>query len=73
MIKNNLLEIFGLNIKVERIKLKLTQEQVAEKLDFSTPYVSNVESGKCDLSLTNAYKFANFYGKTLDYLLTEKS
>lgn len=68
-----LLEIFGLNIKLERIRLGLTQEDVAEKLDFSSVYVSNVESGKHKISLINAYKFAQFYKKSLDYLLTEKS
>ncbi len=68
-----LLKIFGLNIKLERIKLGLTQEEVAENLDFSSVYISNVESGKHKISLTNAYKFASFYKKSLDYLLTEKS
>ena len=68
-----LLKIFGLNIKLERIKRGLTQESVAEILDFSSVYISNVESGKHNISLSNAYKFAKFYNKTLDYLLTEKS
>lgn len=68
-----LLKIFGLNIKLERIKLGLTQEEVAENLDFSSVYISNVESGKHKISLTNAYKFSSFYKKSLDYLLTEKS
>ena len=69
-----LLKIFGLNLKLERIKLGLTQEQVAENLDFSSVYVSNVESGKHNqVSLINAYKFGSFYKKSLDYLLTEKT
>ncbi|MBR6722427.1 helix-turn-helix transcriptional regulator [bacterium] len=73
MNKEDLLITFGLNIKLERIKLGLTQETVAEKLDFSSVYVSNVESGKHKISLSNAYKFAKFYNKSIDYLLTEKS
>ncbi|MCM1338175.1 MAG: helix-turn-helix domain-containing protein [Muribaculaceae bacterium] len=74
MDKVGLLKIFGLNLKLERIRAGLTQEKVAEDLDFSSVYVSNVESGKHNqVSLINAYKFANFYGKPLDYLLTEKS
>ena len=72
--EDNILKIFGLNLKLERVRLGLTQEQVAEKLDFSSVYISNVESGKHNqVSLINAYKFARFYKKTLDYLLTEKS
>ena len=68
-----MLKIFGLNIKLERIKRGLTQESAADILDFSSVYISNVESGKHNISLSNAYKFAKFYNKTLDYLLTEKS
>ena len=68
----NLLKIFGMNIKFERIKRKLSQEKVAEALEVSAVYISNVESGKHSISLVNANKFANFYEKTLDYLLTEK-
>lgn len=69
-----LLVIFGLNLKYERLKHKYSQEKVAEELNFSTSYVSNVESGKHNqVSLINAYKFARFYQKSLDYLLTEKS
>ena len=68
------LKIFGLNLKIERLKLGLSQEKIAESLDFSSVYVSNVESGKHNqVSLVNAYKFASFYKKSLDYLLTEKS
>jgi len=73
MDNENFLKIFGLNVKIERLKLGLSQEKVAESLDFSSVYVSNVESGKHKISLTNAYKFAKFYNKSLDYLLKEKS
>lgn len=70
----NLLTIFGLNLKYERLKRKLSQESVAGELNFSTAYVSNVESGKHgQISLINAVKFAKFYEKSLDYLLIEKS
>lgn len=72
MDNEKLLKIFGLNIKFERIKSGLSQESVAESLEFSAVYISNVESGKHKISLTNACKFAEFYGKSLDYLVTEK-
>lgn len=52
-----LLKTFGFNLKIERMKRKLSQETVAEALDFSTVYVSNVESGKHNISLVNALKF----------------
>ncbi len=68
----NLLKTFGLNVKIERLKLGYSQEQVAEALDFSAVYISNVESGKHRISLINAFKFAKFFKKSLDYLLIEK-
>ncbi len=68
----NLLKTFGLNVKIERLKLGYSQEQVAEALDFSAVYISNVESGKHRISLINAFKFAKFFNKSLDYLLVEK-
>lgn len=69
-----MLKVFGLNIKLERLKRGLTQEKVAEALGFSAVYISNVESGKHkQVSLVNACKFAEFYNKTLDYLLAEKA
>ncbi len=68
-----LLKVFGLNIKFERQKQGITQDKVAEALNVSIVYVSNVEAGKHSVSLVNAKKFADFYNKSLDYLLTEKN
>ena len=67
-----LLKTFGLNIKIERIKRAISQEKVAEMLNMSSVYISNVESGKHKISLTNAWKFAKYFNKTIDYLLTPK-
>lgn len=72
MDNEKLLKTFGINIKFERIKRKLSQEKVAEALEFSAVYLSNVEAGKHRISLINAYKIANYYNKTIDYLLVEK-
>ncbi len=73
MDNEKLLKTFGLNIKIERLKAGLSQEKVAESLNFSSVYISNVEGGKHNVSLVNAEKFAKFYQKSLDYLLTEKA
>ena len=67
-----LLKIFGMNIKFERIRKGLSQEKVAETLNLSSVYLSNVESGKHSISLVNACKFAQFYNRDLSYLLHEK-
>ena len=72
MDEKQMLRTFGLNIKIERLKLGYTQEKIGEALNFSSVYVSNVEKGKHRISLVNAYRFALFFGKSLDYLLKAK-
>ncbi len=72
MDEKNLLRVFGFNLKIERLKRKVSQETVAEALDFSSVYVSNVESGKHNISLVNALKFCEYYEMPLENLLLEK-
>ena len=72
MEEQKLLEIFGLNLKFARIKLKMSQEELAEKVDCTKSYISNVENAKHNLSLVNTYKFAKVLNVTLEELLTEK-
>jgi len=66
-----LLQTFGLNLKFQRIKRKISQEQLAEALNFSSVYISNVESGKHNISLVNALKFCNFFGTSIEKLTIE--
>ncbi len=73
MDKDFSLKTFGLNLKLERIKKGLSQEKVAEKLNLSTVYISNIENGKQNISLKNAFAFAKLYNKTVDYLIKKHS
>ena len=41
----NLRTIFGKNVKHYRFQSKYTQEQLAEKADISTTYLSEIERG----------------------------
>jgi transcriptional regulator with XRE-family HTH domain len=68
----DLLENFGFNLKIERLKRKISQEKLAEALNFSTVYISNVESGKHNISLINALKFCNYFDLSVENLLKEK-
>lgn len=67
-----LLKSFGFNLKIERMKLKKSQEEIAEALNFSTVYVSNIESGKHNISFVNALKFCEYYKLPVDYFLHER-
>lgn len=66
-----LLQTFGLNLKFQRIKRKISQEQLAEALNFSSVYVSNIESGKHNISLVNALKFCNYFETSIEKLIIE--
>ena len=70
--QTKLLDVFGLNIKYEREKRKIKQEELAEKLHCSSVYISNVENGKHNISLINAVKFSKFFGLPIEELLKEK-
>ena len=50
--------VFGELIRKYRLKLKLSQETLAEKADIHRTYVSDIELGKVDISITVAYKLA---------------
>lgn len=47
---------------------RITQEQLAEKLDISRSKVSSWETNRRDMSITEAIKLANIYEVSLDNL-----
>lgn len=55
-------------LKKIRKSKKITQEQLAEKLDISRSKVSSWETNKRDMSITEAIKLANIYEVSLDNL-----
>lgn len=58
MDKITLLKKFGKNVKIERIKKDLTQEQLAEKMNVSQNYIANIECGKANMSLYKMYELS---------------
>lgn len=60
---------FGFNFKMERMRLKLTQEDIVDKTEFSKSYISNVENGRHDISMVNALILAKALGKTIEDLI----
>ena len=49
----------GKLIRKYRLKRKLSQETLAEKADIHRTYVSDIELGKVDISITVAYRLAH--------------
>ena len=58
MDKQELLKKFGKNVKIERIKKNLTQEQFAEILGFSSNYIAYIENGRQNMSLAKVLELA---------------
>ena len=64
------MEEAGKRIMERRKKLGLTQEQLAERSEVTTQFVSYAESGKRGMRPENLMKVAAALGVSTDYLLT---
>lgn len=58
----------GRNIANMRILNRLTQEQLAEKIDVSSVFISQLETGVRKPSLETLYKISRVLGTTMDGL-----
>lgn len=56
---------FGQRIKELRLKLNISQEKFALKIDMDRTYYASVEAGKRNISLRNIKKIANGLNLTL--------
>ena len=61
----------GLRIKEERLRLNLTQAQLAEAVDISNTYMGAIERGERSLTLDTLVRLVNRLGITVDYLLSD--
>jgi transcriptional regulator with XRE-family HTH domain len=55
---DDLVAVFGANLKAARLKLGLTQGQVAEAAGLLQQYISLIESGRQNITLTTAQVLA---------------
>jgi len=61
----------GMAIRRKRHKLNLSQEDFADKADIHRTYVSSIELGKVDVSISIAFKIANALNIPLSSILKE--
>lgn len=61
--------IIGMRLKQARIDKKLTQENLAEKLDVSVAYVSRIERGSTEIGLKRLAEICNLLEVSLAYIL----
>lgn len=65
-------DIIALNIRVERVKRKLTQEQLAEMIDMSTKHLVKIENGRVTPSSYKLFRIAKVMNVSLDKLTTKE-
>ncbi len=59
MLDDEFLSEFGFKIKMFRIKCGLTQAQLGEMVNISEHRISEIECGKCNLTLKSINRFSN--------------
>lgn len=62
-------DMYGEQIRSYRVRLGLTQKQVADEMDVTPGYISNVENGRTGMSLRMLIYYARLMGMTLDELV----
>lgn len=72
MNKQELLKRFGKNVKIERIRKDLTQEQLSEILDVNQNYIACIECGRQNMSLGKILELSNALGIDIECLLNFK-
>lgn len=66
-------KILGLKIRNQRINLRLTQEQLAEKVDLSPQYIGFIERGEKNITLEKLISICNCLNLTPNYLLSDNT
>lgn len=61
----------GQRIREERLRLHLTQAQLAEDIDISDTYMGSIERGERSLTLDTLVRLVKRLGVTVDYLLAD--
>lgn len=63
---NKIKTLLGLNIKAERVRKNITQEQFAEKIDVSVSHISKIEQGLTSPSAIVLFKMAKILNTNME-------
>ena len=66
---DDLVAVFGANLKAARLKQGLTQAQLAERAELLQQYVSLIELGKQNVTLTTAQALARVVHQNVSEML----
>jgi transcriptional regulator with XRE-family HTH domain len=67
--EQNILELFGQNVRKERIKRKMSQATLANQADLHRTYIGMIERAEKNITLLNAQKIAESLQITVIELL----
>jgi len=67
--QDDIVATFGANLKAARLKMRLTQAQLAEATGLLQQYISLVESGRQNVTLTTAQVLATAVNRDVRVLL----
>lgn len=60
---------FGRNVKAERNRLGLSQEDLAGKMGVNFQYISHIECGRANMSLKKIVELTNYLGADIKDIL----
>ncbi len=64
------IKAMGRRIRVIRENKEITREELAEQMDISPAFISDVEYGNKGMSIRNLYLLSQLLGVTAEYLLS---
>jgi transcriptional regulator with XRE-family HTH domain len=62
-------KLIGRQVKESRMRLHISQAELAERIDMSVSYISNIENAKKQASLESLVRISNELGTTINELL----
>ncbi len=68
MSKSKILEAFGNRVKEERLKLGISQEELAGRAGLHRTYIGMIERAEKNITLANIYKVAKALGISISDL-----
>lgn len=70
--KNDILVRFGTRVREERLKQRLSQEELAEKAGLHRTYIGMIERAEKNITLLNIYKIAKALNTDIPTLLVDE-
>ncbi|MEJ7506945.1 helix-turn-helix transcriptional regulator [Staphylococcus simulans] len=64
---------FGQNIKQIRMRMNMSQSELATKMEISQSYLSDIESGRKNLSIKTVKKLADSLGLSVTDLFNDNT